>query len=142
MARRILVPLDGSPRGWEAFAFAREEFPDAEVTLLHVIDPIEGGYAVRTCIGRSSEEWYEAAKDEAQELFETARERADDTGITVETAIEVGRPAKVIVEHADPDSFDQLIMGSQGRSAVGRILLGSVAETVVRRSSVPVSVVR
>jgi len=54
----------------------------------------------------------------------------------------VGRPTKVIVEYADDHDIDQIVMGSHGRSGMSRILLGSVAEIVVRRASVPVTVVR
>jgi len=142
MAKHILVPLDGSPQSWDAFEFAIDEFPDAAVTALHVIDPIEGGYSVRTGIPRSSEEWYEEARDDAEALFEEARERAAEADVTVDSVVEVGRPSRVIVEHADAEDFDQIVVGSHGRSGVSRILLGSVAETVVRRSSVPVTVVR
>jgi nucleotide-binding universal stress UspA family protein len=142
MTRRILVPIDGSPPGWTALEFASEQFPDAAVTVLHVIDPIDGGFGVRTGLQRSSEEWYEEAKSESEALFEEARERTADSDLTVETAVEVGRPSRVVVEHSEEGDFDQVIMGSHGRSGVSRILLGSVAETVVRRSSVPVTVVR
>lgn len=142
MSKRILVPLDGSSQSWDAFEFAVAEFSDAAVTVLHAIDPVEGGYAVRAGIPRTSEEWYEEAKANAEELFEEARERAEGSDVTVESAVEVGRPSRVIVDRAEDDAFDQIVLGSHGRSGVSRILLGSVAETVVRRSTVPVTVVR
>lgn len=142
MAKRVLVPLDGSPQSWAAFEFAVEEFPRAEVTMLHVIDPVEGGYSVRSGFPRSSEEWYEEKKADADDLFEEARERVEGIDVTVTSTVEVGRPSRVIVDTADEGGFDHVVLGSHGRSGVGRILLGSVAETVVRRSTVPVTVVR
>lgn len=142
MVNRILVPLDGSPPSWDAFEFAVEEFPGTEVTVLHAIDPVEGGYAIRGGIPRTSEEWYKEAREKAEELFEEARERAAGEDVTVESAVEVGRPSRVIVDYADEEGFDHIVVGSHGRSGVGRILLGSVAETVVRRSTAPVTVVR
>jgi nucleotide-binding universal stress UspA family protein len=54
----------------------------------------------------------------------------------------VGKPARAIVEYADDHDIDQIVMGSHGRSGVTRILLGSVAESVVRDSTVPVTVAR
>jgi nucleotide-binding universal stress UspA family protein len=60
----------------------------------------------------------------------------------VDTTAEVGGPANAIVECAEEESVDHIVTGSHGRSGVTRILLGSVAETVVRRSPVPVTVVR
>jgi nucleotide-binding universal stress UspA family protein len=142
MAERILVPLDGSPQSEDALTFALTEYDDAAVTVLHVIDPVEGGYTVRTGIPISSEEWYESAKAEAESLFEDARARAADHGVDLDAAIEVGRPARTIVEYAEEADVDQIVMGSHGRSGVSRVLLGGVAETVVRRSTVPITVVR
>ena len=60
----------------------------------------------------------------------------------VETAIEVGRPAATIVEEARERDVDHIVVGSHGRTGASRILLGSVAETVARRSPVPVTIVR
>jgi nucleotide-binding universal stress UspA family protein len=54
----------------------------------------------------------------------------------------VGRPAREIVDYADENDIDHVVMGSHGRSGVSRIVLGSVAENVVRKSSVPVTVAR
>lgn len=142
MTRRILVPLDGSEQSHDALELALSAFGDAEVTTYHVIDPIEGGYTVRAGIPISSEEWYEDAKEEAERLHAEAREVAEAHGATLESETEVGRPAQAIVDHAEEEGFDHIVVGSHGRSGVPRILLGSVAETVVRRSSVPVTVVR
>lgn len=142
MAKRVLVAIDGSSKAWDAFEFAVEKFPEAEVTVFHVIDPVEGGYAVGSGLPRSSEDWYEEQRADADSLFEEARERAAGTDVPIHSAVEVGRPSQVIVEYADDEGFDHIVVGSHGRSGVSRILLGSVAETVVRRSTVPVTVIR
>lgn len=55
---------------------------------------------------------------------------------------EFGRPARTIVEYVEDHDVDHVVVGSHGRSGLSRTLLGSVAERVVRRSSVPVTVVR
>ena len=141
MTKRILVPLDGSPQSWTAFEYALAEQTDAAITLLHVIDPVEGGYAVRPGSPLAGEKWYQDARGRATDLFEEAQETAD-ADADLKTVIEVGRPATTIVEYGRTDEFDAVVMGSHGRSGVSRILLGSVAETVVRRSSIPVTVVR
>jgi len=54
----------------------------------------------------------------------------------------VGRPARAIEECAEEAAVDHVVIGSHGRDGIARILLGSVAETVVRRSPVPVTAVR
>ncbi len=139
MADNVLVPLDGSEQSWTAFEHALSEFPEATITLINIVDPIEAGYSSEATAVGYAEEWFEQAKENAEELFEEARGRTDHE---VETTVEVGRPARTIVDYAEEEGFDQIVMGSHGRSGVSRILLGSVAETVVRRSPVPVTVVR
>ena len=142
MADHVLVPLDGSPQAWAALEHAIDEHTEAQLTLLSVINPMEAGYSAETALPSAAEEWYESAKAAAEERFEEAEELAADHGISVDTAIEVGRPSRMIVEYADEYDVDVIVMGSHGRKGVSRILLGSVAEDVVRNSPVPVTVVR
>ncbi|WP_436923719.1 universal stress protein [Halosimplex amylolyticum] len=142
MGKRVLVPVDGSEQAHRAFEFVAEEFDDAEVVLLHVVNPAEAGYSAQASLPSFSEEWYEGEKAAAEELFDEIAALAADTELTIDRAIDVGKPIRVIVEYAEDNDVDQIVMGSHGRSGVTRILLGSVAEAVVRRSPVPVTVVR
>jgi nucleotide-binding universal stress UspA family protein len=137
----ILLPVDGSEQAREACQFVAKQYPDDEVTLLHVINPIEAGYSVQASIPTYSEEWYERQQERSKEILE---EMADILGDSreIERATEVGKPTNTIVRYAEDHDIDQIVMGSHGRSGVTRILLGSVAETVIRRSPVPVTVVR
>lgn len=137
MAKRILLPVDGSPQSEAAAEFAADEWPDAELHALYVIDPVEAGYAAGR-VPAAGEQWYEEAKDRAESFFEDASEAA---GRDLETDTEVGRPAATIVDVAAED-VDMIVMGSHGREGLSRILLGSVAEHVLRESPVPVTVVR
>ncbi len=142
MTNRVLVPLDGSSQSWAALEYAIEERRGIDVTALHVIDPVEGGYEVQVGDPFASEEWYRRAREEADDLLAEARDRAEAAGVELDTATEVGRPPETIVEYAEREGLDEIVVGSHGRSGVSRILLGSVAEAVVRRSSIPVTVVR
>ncbi|WP_226010710.1 universal stress protein [Halomicrobium salinisoli] len=142
MGQRILVPVDGSEQAERAVEFVTEHHPDATILLLHVINPAEAGYSAEASVPSFSEEWYEQEKARAERLFDELESAADATGTVVERAVEVGRPTTAIVDYADEHDVDQIVMGSHGRSGVSRILLGSVAETVVRRASVPVTVAR
>lgn len=141
MGKHLLVPLDGSKQSDDALEYTFAEFPDADVTLLHVINPARAGYGAQAGIPSFSEEWYEEAEAAAAELFETAREHAPP-GITIHTETAVGQPSRLIVDYVEENDIDGIVMGSHGREGVSRILLGSVAETVVRRSPIPVTVVR
>lgn len=142
MGKRILVPVDGSEQAHEACDFVIREFPDATMVLLHVINPAEAGYSAQASIPSFSEEWYEQEKQRAEALFDDIETEAEQFDVPVERVIEVGKPTRTIVEFARDNDVDQIVMGSHGRSGVSRMLLGSVAETVVRRSSVPVTVTR
>lgn len=143
MSKRILVPVDGSDYAETALEFVVENTPDATVILLHVINPAEAGYSAEATVPSFSEEWYEEKQELSEELFDELEAVADGAGVAdVERVLEVGRPTQAIVDYADEHDIDQIVMGSHGRSGMSRILLGSVAETVVRRATVPVTVVR
>ena len=142
MADHVLVPLDGSPQSWSALEYAMDEHPEARLTLLSVINPMEAGYSAETALPSAAEEWYESAKAAAQQRFDEAAEMAAEAGVSVDTVVEVGRPSRMIVEYAEEHDVDGIVMGSHGRKGVSRMLLGSVAEAVVRSSPVPVTVVR
>jgi len=143
MSKRILVPVDGSEQAEATVEYVVETFPDATAVLLHVINPAEAGYSAQASVPSFSEEWYERTQAEADDRFDELAAVATEGGATdVERALEVGRPTRTIVEYADENDIDQIVMGSHGRSGMSRILLGSVAETVVRRATVPVTVIR
>jgi len=139
---RVLIPIDGSPQAQSALKYALEEFETADITVLNVIDPIEAGYTSQATVPGYSEEWFEQSKAAADELFADAQATADEYDVELETATEVGRPSRTIVSYAEDEDVDHIVIGSHGRSGVTRILLGSVAENVVRRSPVPVTIVR
>lgn len=144
MPERVLVPIDDSARSTKALEYALEEYPDAEITALHVLDP--AGDAVYTggeiSIDLDVGEARERHKRLAEELLEETVEVAGRHGHDVDTATRVGKPARAILEYAEEEGVDHIVVGSHGRSGVSRVLLGSVAETVTRRSPVPVTVVR
>ena len=143
MDRNVVVPVDDSEPASDALEFATDHYGDATITALHVVDPTDfpvGGFesGVMTDIDQIREN----QKGHAENLLEDVRERLTDQGVDVETAIEFGKPSNAIVEYADEHDVDLVTIGSHGRTGASRVLLGSVAETVVRRSPVPVTVVR
>ena len=144
MPTRVLVPYDGSLLSEHALEFAAERFGEAHLTLLRVIDPMTAAYDPP--LGRPTpgfwDTWYEDTREAAATELETAAEEvAPDTG-DVETSIEVGNPADVILATCEDGDYDHVVMGSHGREGLSRLFLGSVAEAVLRRAPVPVTVVR
>ena len=65
MSKRILVPVDGSDHAEAALSFVVENFPDATVVLLHVINPAEAGYNPEASVPSFSEDWYEQKRTNA-----------------------------------------------------------------------------
>lgn len=149
MGERILVPIDGSPQSEQALEYALG-LPDAEITLITVINPFDtdpNTIGLQTPSGVPgipgySEEWYERTRDNIRELHEEAREQAAKQDVSLSSEIEIGDPSRHIVRYADENDVDHIVIGSHDRSDLSRLLLGSVAERVVRRSSVPVTLIR
>ena len=144
MASHVLIPIDDSDRSTAALEFALEEYPSARFTALHVIDPSEIYAATGLETGSLSN--YERIRDEhetqAENLLETARRRAADAGVELETEYVIGDISETIVDYVEDHSVDHVVVGSHGRTGASRILLGSIAELVARRSPVPVTIVR
>jgi nucleotide-binding universal stress UspA family protein len=137
----VLVPYDGSRPARKAIEEAVSEYGDATIVLLRVIELADGSLGAGFNLLRESfeDDPEELAEDVADEVLEMLE--ATDGNYEVETV--VGNAAREIVEYAeDHDDIARIIIGSHGREGVSRILLGSVAEKVVRRSPVSVTVVR
>ncbi len=131
----MLVPTDGSDgarvAGEHAFAFAAAV--DASVRVVHVIDVAALGGEFDT--GQIYREFERMGERAITEL----RTAATEAGLEdVNSALLTGRPARAIVEDADEQDVDLIVLGTRGASGLDRYLLGSVAEKVVRSSTVPV----
>ncbi|UPW01454.1 universal stress protein [Halorussus gelatinilyticus] len=136
MYDRILVPTDGSEQhAVVTQAMNLAELADATVHALYVVDERALDYQPSES-GR--EETRDARREEGEAATQHVAEAGEDRGVEVVTAIEEGTPAQAIVEYADAEDVDVVVMGTHGRSGVDRYVLGSVTEQVVRTSEVPV----
>ena len=140
MPPRILVPFDGSEPTRAALKYAIELFPDGEFLALTVVDT-DSQPVIPNAADEADEEFQEI-REEADEQLSGAERIASEHGVSLERRTRIGPPAQEIIDCAEEGAFDHVVMGSRGRSGVTRLLLGSVAETVVRHSPVPVTVVR
>jgi nucleotide-binding universal stress UspA family protein len=135
----ILVPTDFSETAREALRAARDiasDTPD-RISIVHVISDVmmqpwvaEGGPDIVTY----QREW-EADVTRRLEALVT-EEGLNDARVT--TAVLVGKPAVAIAHYADEQHADLIVMGTHGHGPVRRLLLGSVAERVVRLAHCPV----
>lgn len=139
MIDRVLVPMDESEAAERALTYALEVHHDAEITVVHVVG--EPTSMMGTAVGLALDEDYEeAARADAAELFDRARDLAAEHGVEIETDIEFGNAGKAIVDLAE--DFDAVVMGTHGGSLSGRLFVGNTAEQIFRHSPVPVTVVR
>ncbi len=141
MYDRILVPTDGSAGTRRAIdhAIRLAEAHDATLHGLYVVNTASyASFSMETAwegIG-------DMLRDEGEAALEGIRERAEAAGVPVETDILEGSPSREIVRYAEAQDCDLVVMGTHGRGGIDRLLLGSVAERVVRASAVPVLTVR
>lgn len=141
MAAHVLVGYDESPRSESALRHALTTYPEAKITVLHVSSPNE--WIVDSDeMFYYSEEAHERATKHAEEVLAEAFEIAAEYDREIESETTTGRAASRIVEFADERGVDHIVVGSHGRRGINRFLLGSVAESVVRRSPCPVTVIR
>lgn len=139
MLSRILVPIDDSEMAQRALEYALENHPEAEITVLHVEGgpSVMGGAATALALEDDPEE---AAEEQSKAVFEDARELAAQYDVGITTELQIGHPARAILNRAD--DFDAIVLGSHSGSLVDRLMVGDIAQKVVRHSPIPVIVAR
>ncbi|MFW6435818.1 MAG: universal stress protein [Halovenus sp.] len=139
MYEHILLPTDGSAEMDvvidHAVDLARHH--DADIHALYALDTTAFGTLP---METSADAMSAMLEDEGEVALEVIEEAAGDVPVT--RAIVDGSPSRNIVEYATEQPIDVIVMGTHGRGGIDRLLLGSVAERVVRTSPVPVLTVR
>jgi nucleotide-binding universal stress UspA family protein len=135
---RILVPLDGSALA-EAALGKVVELAGGDSTTLMLLRAAEAP----TLPGVDATEVQEQVVREAEEYLAAVAARLTAQGLTrVETCVWYGSAAASIVAAASLRKADLIVMSSHGRSGLGRFILGSVAESVLRGTTTPILLVR
>lgn len=141
MYKRIMVPLDGSRLAEQALVHARihaEQF-GAEIVLIRVLGPLpEPSMAGRGAVRVAEEATAEMARD----YLEGMAAGLGEQGILAQTVIIEGRPYVEIIRFAEENEIDLIVMSTRGYSGLSRWLMGSVADRVVRGSTVPLLLVQ
>jgi nucleotide-binding universal stress UspA family protein len=136
---KILVPLDGSALAEAALPKAVElakESPTASVLLVRAAE-------ASMLAGRDPIEAQVVVVHEAEEYLEAVAAQLRAEGVKdVSTSVWYGPPAPAVVEAAQVAKPDMIIMSTHGRSGLGRLFLGSVAETVLRATHTPILLLR
>jgi nucleotide-binding universal stress UspA family protein len=139
--RRILCPTDFSSQADRALDYAIElaHSLGATLWLVHVLEPPALLYSADIASAALIDEAIKVQRETTERDMRRARERCEAAHVPVETQIECGLPRDVLVglsKHAD-----LIVMGTRGRTGLRHLVLGSVAERVVRMAKCPVTVV-
>ena len=146
MYQKILVPIDGSPtssRGLQE-AIRLAKLTGARLRLMHVVDSLSfaTGMEASTMV---TAEMLDLMRVSGQQLLAKARARVEKAGVRVDTVLcdsIAGRVCDLVVEQATAWRAGLIVLGTHGRRGIGRMLLGSDAEMIVRLATVPVLLVR
>ena len=144
---KILVPTDLSASGGRVLGEAQRfaESFCATIDLLYVWSPpaLVAPESVITGVGITDQPLLEWLGKNASEQLEKFESDARNSGIEVSHSFcDVGDPATAIVDRATSGGYDLLVLGTHGRTGLSHLLMGSVAEKVVRLAPCPVLTVR
>jgi nucleotide-binding universal stress UspA family protein len=128
------------PANEKAFSFAlaqAEEF-GAELILFHAYDTLVVSASEASGIRYYD---YAAAARRERELLQPLAGRALEAGVVCEVVVRPGLPADEILAYSCERQIDRIVMGTHSPGPIGKLLVGSVAEAVLRRATVPVCIV-
>lgn len=142
LQRRILIATDGSETANEAAAFGMEMVgcSGAKIYAIYVIDTTPyRSVSLDKIWSKETLDEFERAGHEATSYVERIGKAA---GVEVESRVLRGHPVEKIINFAEDNNIDMIIIGSLGKGGYERFVLGSVSEKVVSHAKVPVLVVR
>lgn len=138
--KKILIATDGSEYSKKPVDYGIELAKStwAKLYTIYVVDT----RAYDPIALSSPEEYaYSLLRHEGEAATGYVAERARAVGLEVERIISEGHPADEIIKYADENSIDLIVVGTFGKGGLNRILLGSVANKVIRTAKMPVLVV-
>jgi nucleotide-binding universal stress UspA family protein len=146
MYRRIIVPIDGSRTSQEALAAALRMAKESQgcIRLMHVVEELAylTGYDQ---FGGSSGDLIKVMRETGSKVLADGTAMAQAEGVPCDSALHDNfgeRLPEVVADEARRWKADLIVVGTHGRRGVGRILLGSGAEQIIRMAPVPVLVIR
>lgn len=135
----IVIPTDGSEHA-EAAAERGFEIARAHGSTVHVLCVADTGMLGDLQLPGDDASADDAIREKAESFVDRLADRAASAGLDVETTVTEGAAKNQIVEYAGSVDADVVVIGTRGRGGVERLMLGSVAEHVVRTSDVDVLV--
>lgn len=152
LLQHLLLPLDGSPLAEQIIepAAALGSLMNADYTLLQVVKQVRPSAGAGAVLLQGTEALLEAAEqveaglvDKAKKYLESVAQRMRQRSLSVHTRAVVGElPAMTILDAAAPSTIELVAMATHGRRGLSRLFLGSVADKVLRGSTLPMLVYR
>lgn len=144
LIKRILVPLDGSDSSFSAaeYAIKLAKVANAEVLFMHAV--VNPPYIEYRAAGQMITAYIDEAKRQAEMWYKKVGDLASKNGVKFlsETILDVVSAADSIVNYAENNKADLIVIGTKGKTGLKRFLLGSVANGVVIHASCPVLVTK
>ena len=139
--KQLLIATDGSKCSQQATRYGLQlaQALGAEVTFLSVVSSLTRPQGASLPLSQALSLVEEDAQTQAEALLEQVQTQAQQAGVSARAKLVKGRPVETIVKQAL--LHDLLVMGTHGRTGLDKLMMGSVAEGVVRRSQIPVLVV-
>lgn len=140
---KILIPVDGSENGLcavkHAVALSAQMKQLPELLLLNVQWNVAAGNVKLFINQETINDYY---REQGAAALEKARAILDEANLAYQYHISIGRPAEAIVQYAEEQKADQIIIGAQGEGSLAKLLLGSVTSKVAQMSKIPVTIAR
>ncbi len=139
--RNIVIATDGSENTRRAISYGIEmaKLSGATVHALHIVN-------TQSTISESwtagKEEIYKIMRGDGEKVVSKVKEIGENSGVEIRGVLLDGNPSDEIINFAENNNMDLIVMGTLGKTGLEKFLMGSVAEKVVRGSKVPVMVVR
>ena len=141
MYETVLFPTDGSEAATEAASHAIDlaDKHDADMHILYVVDH-ERVSQMAPKLG--SDHIKGTLQEEGERITDDVADMANAEGIDTVVSIREGAPGETITTYADDVGADTIVMGTNGRTGMDRLLMGSVAERVIQNTELPVMTVK
>ena len=139
--RNIVIATDGSKNVQRAISHGIE-FAKLSGAIVHALYVVNTPSTISENWTAGKETIYKIMKNDGQKAVSKIKEIGEASGVEVREVLLEGYPSNEIIDFAENNNIDLIVMGSLGATGLERFLIGSVAETVVRGSKVPVLVVR
>jgi nucleotide-binding universal stress UspA family protein len=137
MTDNVLIPTDGSDRAKDAVEYGLD-LAEAYGTKVHVLYVVETKANYILTVELSDEE-FEEYEEYGEKVVTEVVDRAADRGLAGTGSVKTGRVPEEIIEYADENDIDHIVMGKQGHGAIEKYL-GGTAEKVMRMAGIPVTV--